>query len=249
MIPYLRASLTLMLVVLLSGCAEDPSKSVPKAKISDPAPKESTTAAKPEAATTPSGANPTVASSAPATATPPAAPAGEAQAEPGAITLGGSIGFVGSKVTGKHEGVFTKWSGKAILGETDEDLQLSFTVQVGSVFSDPKSRNEWSPKLDEHLRSKDFFNADEFPTATFQSTEIRVEPEGANSHVVKGDLTLRGVTKSVSFPARFSLGGDRISGRAEFTINRKDFGIEYPGKPDDLIRDGVVLTLRLTGKR
>ena len=59
-----------------------------------------------------------------------------------------------------------------------------------------------------------------------------------------GDLTIRGTKKSISFPAKIALDGS-FSLNAEFSINRKDFGIVYDGKADDLIRDGVVLKLAL----
>jgi polyisoprenoid-binding protein YceI len=63
------------------------------------------------------------------------------------------------------------------------------------------------------------------------------------THTVKGKLTLHGVSKIVTFPATIALSGKEVSGKAEFSINRKDFGIAYAGKADDLIRDGVVLKI------
>jgi polyisoprenoid-binding protein YceI len=62
-------------------------------------------------------------------------------------------------------------------------------------------------------------------------------------------LELRGVTKTVSFPANITIDAKTAKGTAEFKINRKDFGIEYPGKPDDLIKDEVLLKIALVFNR
>ena len=157
--------------------------------------------------------------------------------------LSGTIGFVGSKVTGSHTGDFKKWSGSVTLaGGKAEGGKLEFTVQTASVVADEGSRNDWTPKLEEHLKGADFFDTAKFPTATFASTEIKAGGSGG-SHTVKGNLTLRGVTKVVSFPATIVVKGSDVSGKTEFSINRKDFGLVYAGKADDLIRDGVVLKI------
>ncbi|HAB16177.1 MAG TPA: hypothetical protein DCE44_06985, partial [Verrucomicrobiales bacterium] len=58
-----------------------------------------------------------------------------------------------------------------------------------------------------------------------------------------GNLNLHGVTKSISFPATVQLAPDAVTLKAEFAINRRDFNINFPGMPNDLIRDNVVLNL------
>ena len=88
------------------------------------------------------------------------------------------------------------------------------------------------------------------PNATFTSTAIKPAPAGGDAtHEITGDLTLRGVTKQVSFPAKLAMTPTEVTGRAEFAINRQDFGIAYPGAPDDLIQDNVLLTVDLTAPR
>jgi polyisoprenoid-binding protein YceI len=62
-------------------------------------------------------------------------------------------------------------------------------------------------------------------------------------------LQLHGVTKSISFPATIKVGGDAVEVDAEFAINHKDFGIVYPGMPDDLIKDDVLLKLRIRANK
>jgi polyisoprenoid-binding protein YceI len=62
---------------------------------------------------------------------------------------------------------------------------------------------------------------------------------------VTGNLTLHGITKSISFPATITVAGDTVNADATFSINRKDFSINYPGKVDDVIRDDVLVKLTI----
>jgi hypothetical protein len=72
-------------------------------------------------------------------------------------------------------------------------------------------------------------------------------PANGGTHTITGNFDLHGVKKSISFPATIQVSPDSVSANAEFSINRKDFGINYPGKADDLIRDGVVIKLTIQG--
>jgi len=90
-----------------------------------------------------------------------------------------------------------------------------------------------------HLSSPDFFDVPSHPTSTFTVASIE-------AGTVTGNLNLHGVSKSISFPATISVASDKVAVKAEFAINRKDFGINYPGKTDDLIRDNVVINLDLS---
>ena len=205
-------------MLVVSGCAKDPSKEAPKASVG---------AVK-------------------STAEAPLPAPGETKA---AVALTGRIGFVGSKVTASHDGVFKAWKGTATLGDTPESSSVSFSVETASVVSDPDDRGAFSEKLDGHLKSGDFFDVANHPTATFTSTTIVKDASKGGTHAVTGDLTIRGTTRPVTFPATVTMDKAGVKAKAEFTINRKDWGIMYAGMADDLIRDGVVIKLDLVGKR
>ncbi len=163
-----------------------------------------------------------------------------------AIPLTGTIGFVGSKVTGQHVGNFKSWTGSVALKDGKAaGGKLEFTVQTDSTEVDTAEPNAYTPKLLEHLKSADFFDVAKFPTATFKSTAIAADGAGFK---ITGNLTLHGVTKQIGFPATVTIAGKDIKGDAEFSINRKDFGIAFAGKPDDLIREGVVLKIHVAGR-
>ncbi|HEV8367415.1 MAG TPA: YceI family protein, partial [Pyrinomonadaceae bacterium] len=95
----------------------------------------------------------------------------------------------------------------------------------------------------------DFFDVAKFPQATFESTEIKPGGENGASHTVIGNFQLHGVTKSITFPATIAVSGDAVTVESTFAINRKDFGINYAGLPDNLIRDEVVMTLHIKGEK
>ncbi len=146
-----------------------------------------------------------------------------------------TIGFTGSKVTGSHDGGFKTFSGHFMMAEDDEAPTAGeFTIEMDSLWSD-------SEKLTGHLKNEDFFAVDQYPTTTFKLTKATKTGEGA--YEISGNLTLHGVEKNITFPVTASRDGDNASFQAEFDINRKDFGIVYAGKTDDLIRDEVVIRL------
>jgi polyisoprenoid-binding protein YceI len=156
------------------------------------------------------------------------------------------VGFIGAKVTGQHVGRFSELGGAiALIDGKPETSRVEVEVQTASV-----SIEGGPAKLENHLKSADFFDVAGFPTARFVSTEIRPGSDVAGAtHTVTGNLQLRGTTRSVTFPATIAVGADAVNVKAEFGINRKDFGIVYPGMSDDLIKDNVLLRIEIAAPR
>jgi polyisoprenoid-binding protein YceI len=227
-VPFIAVLATVSGVTAI-GC-DDPAKDVPKAVVGSAKPATGTSA-KPAQSAKPAAA---------------AAPAAAPQMPDGALKLApgdSKVEFTGAKVTGKHDGVFEKFTGwVSIEGDKAETGKVYVEIDLASVKTD-------SEKLDAHLRSKDFFETETYPKATFTSTEIKAGGEGGATHTITGNLNLHGVEKSVSFPAKLKIGKDEVTGEAKFAINRKDFNINYPGKVDDLIKDDVVIKLTIAAKR
>lgn len=149
-----------------------------------------------------------------------------------------SIGFVGAKITGDHKGEFKTFTGEATL-EGNTPKSVRFSVETASVVAD-------DPGLTDHLKAPDFFDVAKFPKAEFATTAIAAKTDGAANYELTGDLDLHGVKKSIVFPATITVDERGAKGTAEFKINRKDFQIVYPGKPDDLIKDEVLLKISLS---
>lgn len=167
-----------------------------------------------------------------------------AGAETLAITPENSkIEFVGSKVTGSHTGGFKQFRGTIELAkEGVEKSRVTIDIDTDSIFTD----NE---RLTGHLKTADFFDVPKHPKANFTSTKIEPATTAGATHTVTGNLDLHGVKKSISFPATIQLAPDAASVNAEFSINRKDFAINYAGKADDLVRDEVVMKLTIKAPR
>jgi polyisoprenoid-binding protein YceI len=143
------------------------------------------------------------------------------------------------------KGKFSGLSGVLKLDEND------YTHSVVEVSIPAASVSTVDEKLDAHLKEADFFDVQNFPTLTFKSTSIR--SLGDRDYEVTGDLTIRGVTKSVilsvrdlSQPSKDPWGNQRIGLSASATINRKEFGLvwnaplEFGGV---LVGDEVAITL------
>lgn len=237
-------TLALSLAVGAAGCSKDPTKDVPAAKVEEPKKEEP----KAEPAAAPEAALPVAA---PAAASPVAAPEAARPADaaltfPG-VALTGSIQAVGSKVTGAHTLNFKQWKGAVELKDgKPEGGKLEFEIQVGSLEEVVEKRSEWVDKFEGHMKGEDFFDVAKFATATFVASEIKAGGDAAvagSTHTIKGNLTLRGVTKEVTFAATVAVAGKDVTAKSEFKINRKDFAIVYAGKADDLIRDDVALKI------
>jgi len=156
---------------------------------------------------------------------------------------GSTVEFVGAKVSAKHEGSFKTFRGTInVVGGDPTKSSVNAEIDIASLSIEPA-------KLAGHLKTADFFDAEKFPKAKFTSTAIKPGGENGATHTVSGNLELHGVTKGITFPAKIKIDGDQVSVDAEFAINRKDFSIVYPGMPDDLIKDDVLIKLALHAKK
>jgi polyisoprenoid-binding protein YceI len=127
-------------------------------------------------------------------------------------------------VIAKVRGKFTKFRGTIELDEADlTRSQIDVSIDVASVNTSEDTR-------DGHLRSGDFFDAEKFATATFKSTSIT---KNGDAYLVKGDLSVRGVTKEVELHATFEgkgkdpRGDERAAFQAKTSINREDWGMKF----------------------
>jgi len=143
-----------------------------------------------------------------------------------------SITWKGAKVTGAHDGGFRQFDG-TITVDNDQVTGVKVTIDAGSIWADDE-------KLTGHLKSDDFFSVANYPTATFEAGQFtKVDTVQGATHMVTGNLTMRGKTNSVTFPATIMMNADMVSAKADFIIDRKQWDIIYPGQPDNLISDEV----------
>ena len=171
-----------------------------------------------------------------------ASPASAAHTRYAITPQNSKIDFVGSKVTGSHNGSFQDFSGQIDYTGNVETSRVNINIKTDSLTTD-------TADLTKHLKTADFFDVAKYPEATFESTAIKAGGENGASHTVTGNLTMHGVKKSVTFPATIAVTADTATVNASFSINRKDFGINYAGAANNLIRDDVVLTLTIRANK
>jgi polyisoprenoid-binding protein YceI len=118
---------------------------------------------------------------------------------------------------------------------------------------DSSSITTFNEMRDNHLRTNDFFNAEQWPNLTFQSS--RIEPDGDGQFKIHGDLTIRDATQPVILDTEFeglmekdAFGKRRAAFTAETTVNRKDFGVNWNGTIEAggvVVGDKVKVTLHV----
>jgi len=125
---------------------------------------------------------------------------------------------------------------------------LDMNSLVNTDIEDPEKR----ANLEGHLKSGDFFEVEKFPTASFEVTGVTAGGEGV-SHTVTGNLTMKGITKSVNIPANVSVSEGKVTIETpEFTINRTEWDVKFNSGVigtigDKIIADDVKLKITLVG--
>ncbi|HET7475520.1 MAG TPA: YceI family protein [Dermatophilaceae bacterium] len=141
-------------------------------------------------------------------------------------------------VVAKVRGVFTEYDATVTIGDSPENSSVSATVQLASLDTRNADR-------DTHLRSGDFFDVENHPTMTFQSTKITPD-------TLVGDLTIRGVSRPVTFDVTFNgvttdpWGNTKAGFEAEAEVNRKDWDLVWNVPLEGggmLVGDKVKLTI------
>ncbi|MGX5681296.1 YceI family protein [Schumannella luteola] len=144
----------------------------------------------------------------------------------------------------KVRGTFESFDVTVVTAEDPHDSTIEASIDVSSVNTGVEAR-------DQHLRTSDFFLVDEHPTMTFRSTSFDGEPD---DFTVTGDLTMRGVTKSVVLKGEFGgvivdgYGNTRAGATATTKINRHDFGVSWNNALEAggmTLGDDVTITLDL----
>lgn len=121
------------------------------------------------------------------------------------------------------KGLFNDYSADIDFNENLNDANLQFEAKINSIFTNNADR-------DNHLKSADFFDADQYPTLNFKSTNIQ---GNGSEYEITGDLTIKGITKPVTLNAEFSglmtdpWGNTKVGLNLDGKINRKDFGLTY----------------------
>jgi polyisoprenoid-binding protein YceI len=128
-------------------------------------------------------------------------------------------------VISEVEGNFKKFNGSITSAKPDfNDAAIDFTVDINSINTDNESR-------DKHLKSDDFFNAEKYPNMTFKSASFK--KLSGNKYELKGNLTIRDITKPVTFEVSYGgtvkdpWGNTKAGFKATGKINRFDYNLKW----------------------
>ena len=135
-----------------------------------------------------------------------------------------SVGFTIRHFVSNVQGRFKDFDGSISYDKQNPAAsKVELTAQAASIDTDNKDR-------DNHLKSPDFFDVAKFPTLTFASTSVK--PKDANTLDVTGNLTIHGVTKTVTIQVSIlgtvaTKGGDKAGFESAFTIDRLTYGVQW----------------------
>ncbi|MEP0987360.1 YceI family protein [Ekhidna sp.] len=161
------------------------------------------------------------------------------------------------------ESVIT-WTGKKVVGKShtgtlklqEGTLQMdgnkltggSFVIDM-STLEDTDLSGEWKAKLEGHLKSDDFFGVETYPTAAFVITEAK--STGKGSYNVTGDVTIKGKTETISFPATIKEVDGTYEATADLSFDRSKFDVRYGSDSffdnlgDNVIENNIDLSIKL----
>ncbi len=156
-------------------------------------------------------------------------------------TVGASstIGWTGKKVVdGSHNGTISIKEGSLSL-ENGELTAGNFTIDMTTIANTDIEDEEKKGQLIGHLSSPDFFNVDSFSTATFEITKVAALEDDAdgNTHTISGNLTIKGNSREINFPAKVTMEEDKIITTATTEINRMEWNVSWGNKDDATARE------------
>jgi polyisoprenoid-binding protein YceI len=168
-----------------------------------------------------------------------------------------TISWLGTKVTGQHDGTIGLANGELYL-IGDQLVGGNIVMDMAAIqvldIEDP----EMNARLQGHLQSDDFFSTESFPEATFEMANIvKLEeaPAGEPNYTISGNLTIKGITHGVTFPAFVDVKEGVITANADFDLDRTMWDVRFgsgrffEGLGDNLIHDNFNIKLDVTASK
>ena len=135
-----------------------------------------------------------------------------------------TINWVGKKVTGSHDGTVKLTKG-SLTADGKTISAGNFEIDMTSIVCKDLKDAEYNGKLVGHLKNDDFFATDKFPKANFVLKSAK--STGGDTYDISGDLTIKGITKPVTFPATVKVTGKSLTAVAKITVDRTLYDIKY----------------------
>lgn len=136
-----------------------------------------------------------------------------------------SVTWLAKKVTGQHNGKIALENGSLTVAD-DKITGGKFLIDMNTI-EVLDLQGEWKDKLTGHLRSDDFFSVEKNPKTSFEITKVDNKADATN---ITGKLTIKGITKEITFPASVSKKGNVVVAIATIRVDRTKFDIKYGSK-------------------
>lgn len=137
------------------------------------------------------------------------------------------LNWVGKKVTGQHSGTINVADGKLDV-ENNVLKGGNFSLDTRSIAVTDIKDADGNAKLVGHLKSEDFFGVEKFPSANFVIT--KVASKGNGKYDITGNLTIKGITNPITFPATVAVAGNKLTAKADIKVDRTKYNIRYGSK-------------------
>ncbi|WP_017730158.1 YceI family protein [Nafulsella turpanensis] len=168
-----------------------------------------------------------------------------------ADTQKSSLVWTGKKIGGEHTGNISLSSG-TLQVEKNKLVGGAFEIEMNSITNTDLTDADYNAKLVGHLKSDDFFGVEKHPKATFKITKATpIAKAGENNYQITGDLTIKGKTENITFPAAVKINGNAAEAVAKIVVDRSKFDVRY-GSPsffadlgDKAIDNEFIIDLKL----
>jgi len=134
--------------------------------------------------------------------------------------------WIGKKVTGQHNGTVNIKSGN-LQTENQKIVAGNFIIDMTSIKVLDLTDEQLNEKLRTHLMHDDFFASDSFPEAKFEITSVDSINEGGNNQLVKGNLTIRGISNNIEIPANVSFKDNMLIAKGKVVLDRTLWNVKY----------------------
>jgi polyisoprenoid-binding protein YceI len=164
-----------------------------------------------------------------------------------------TVAWIGTKVTGEHDGTIGLSSGELYLVDNQlvgGNIVIDMTQIVVLDLEDPAT----NARLKGHLESDDFFSVATYPEAYFEMARLVKNENAAENepnYTISGNLTIKGITHGISFPAHVKVENGKLHARADFDLDRTRWDVRFgsgrffEGLGDNLIHDNFNIKLDL----
>jgi polyisoprenoid-binding protein YceI len=159
--------------------------------------------------------------------------------------------WTGKKVTGEHTGYISVSNGQVMV-DKNSLTGAKVNIDMNTIVCTDLKDEGTNKKFVGHLKSDDFFSVEKNPTSTFEITSVK--PASSGEYMVKGNLTIKGKTNEISFPAKVNIANGTVKANGTASVDRTKWDIRYgsgkffDGLGDKMIYDEFEITFEIVAK-